>query len=117
MTGEYVGSGVTGESVGSGTISSSGGGVGYSVGSLVTGAFVGLSVGSSVTGESVGSGVISSTGAGVGLHTSMYLQDSLSPSTSLAQQSTRVANISWESESVIVSYPLEHLVTLSMVIM
>ena len=53
----------------SGTMSSSGGGVGYSVGSLVTGLLVGLSVGSSVTGAGVGSGKFSSSisvGFGVG---------------------------------------------------
>jgi len=45
----------------SGTMSSTGEGVGYSVGLFVTGACVGLSVGSSVTGAGVGSGNFASS--------------------------------------------------------
>ena len=131
-----VGAGVSGEQVGTGvssiitidvcsTVGSSvGSGVGLSVGSSVTGALVGLSVGSSVTGAFVGSGVGdgvgSSVGASVGLHTSTTLQESSASSApsmmiSSAQHSVLVSKKFGPSISE--SYPLEHLVIPSMVMM
>ena len=112
-TGVSIGAGVAGDGVGMGVMI-------VSTGAGVTGAGVtGDGVGMGVMIVSAGAAVGLSVGASVGLHTSTTLQFSLQSATpsmiSLAQHSVLVSKKSLLSVSE--SYPLEHLVIPSMVMM